>query len=388
MGQRVQTGLSILLQERTDMLAGKRVGLVSQTAAVLPDLTGIVQAVLGAGVRLAALFGAEHGFASAAGDAEAVGSTVDSRTGLPVFSLYGEHLEPTPEMLSDLDALVVDFQDVGVRFYTYISTLYYVLHGAGKVGLPVVVLDRPNPVTGTRVEGPLLQPGFESVIGISPLPVRHGLTFGEVARFMNDVHSLNARLEVVTMRGWERPQWFDQTGLPWILPSPGMPHLSTAVIYPGTCFLEGTNLSEGRGTSLPFEVAGAPWLDGFALAAQLNRLDLPGVRFRAHTFLPTFSKHMGEVCEGVQVHVYDRESFQALRTGLHVIAACRNQRPEAFGFLPTSVEGSLPHFDLLAGSSAAREHLAAGRAVDDLVDAWAADEAAFKQQREAYLIYH
>lgn len=383
----VQPGLSVLINDRLDLLAGKRAGLVSHAASVLPDLTGIVDALLGAGVNLSALFAAEHGFAGIVGDGMPVADQVDRRTGLPVHSLYGGALEPQPAALEDVDVLIYDFQDVGVRFYTFISTLYYVLRAAGKAGKPVIVLDRPNPVTGTRIEGPLLQPGFESFIGVVPIPVRHGMTIGELALLMNGEYGLGAPLAVVPMQGWERGMWFDQTGLPWVLPSPGMPHLSTAVVYPGTCFFEGTNLSEGRGTGLPFEIAGAPWLDGYELARRLNRLELPGVRFRPHTFHPAWSKHAGQVCEGVQVHVVERGAFQALRAGLHLVAACREQAPGAFEFLADSVEGRLPHFDLLAGSARAREHLQRSAAVDELVRSWAGDEETFAHLREPYLLY-
>lgn len=383
----IHTGLDMLVREHLPELTGKRVGLVSHRAAVMPDLQGIVDALLGAGVRLAALFGPEHGFSGSAADGAAVSTGVDQRSGLPVFSLYGPVKEPQPEMLAGLDVLLVDFQDVGVRFYTFLSTLYYVLRAAGRAHLPVMVLDRPNPISGLRIEGPMLQPGFESFIGIVPLPVRHGMTLGELALYMNSVHGLGAPLSVVATQGWRRRMWFDQVGLPWVIPSPAMPHLSTAVVYPGMCFFEGVNLSEGRGTSLPFEVAGAPWLDGFALAAHLNRLELPGVRFRPHTFEPVAFKFAGQVCQGVQVHVTQRHRFQAVRTGLHVLAACRDQAPERLTFLPHSIEGQAPHFDLLAGSAALREHLLAGGAVDEVVRSWAGDLRAFAEQRAPFLLY-
>jgi uncharacterized protein YbbC (DUF1343 family) len=275
-----------------------------------------------------------------------------------------------------------------VRFYTFLSTLYYVLRGAGKTGMPVYVLDRPNPVTGTRIEGPLLQPGCESFVGILPhLPVRHGLTFGELALLLNQEHHLSAPLKVIPMQGWQRDMWFDQTGLPWVIPSPAMPHLSTAVLYPGMCFIEGTNLSEGRGTSLPFEVAGAPWLDGYRLAERLNRMELPGVRFRPHSFKPSSSKHAGQVCQGVQVHVLDREAFEPIRAALHLIAACRALNPDEFSFLPPYQPGSLTHFDLLAGSPQLRQSLAASAPVDDLLASWTPDLGTFAASRQPYLLY-
>jgi uncharacterized protein YbbC (DUF1343 family) len=383
----LRTGLQTLLTEKTNLVAGMRVGLVSHAAAVLPDLTGILPALLAAGVRVEALFGPEHGFAGAAADGAAVGHARDRRTGLPVYSLYGETKEPDAGMLDGLDLLLVDFQDVGVRFYTYLSTLYYVLRGAGRHDLPVLLLDRPNPITGRVVAGPLVDPGYESFVGILPIPLRHGLTLGELARYMNSEYSLNARLTVVPVSGWQRSMWFDQTGLPWVPPSPAMPHLSTAILYPGMCFIEGTNLSEGRGTALPFEVVGAPWLDGEDLAARLERLKLPGAGFRPHTFTPLASKHANQQCQGVQVHVFDREALRPIPLGLHVLAACMQAAPDRFEFLSSSWEGHPPHMDLLAGSAAVRTHLLAGQPVDELEAGWAAGVAHFQRASQPYRLY-
>jgi uncharacterized protein YbbC (DUF1343 family) len=383
----VRSGLEVLLSERLDLVAGRRLGLASHAAAVLPDLTGAPAALLAAGVRLCALFGAEHGFAGAAAAGEAVLGGLDRCTGLPVHSLYGEQKEPTAAMLAGLDALLVDFQDVGSRFYTYISTLLALLRGAARAGLPVLVLDRPNPLSGERLEGPLLAAGFESFVGIGPLPVRHGMTLGELARWMNAEYDLCADLTVVAMRGWRREMWFDQTGLPWVPPSPAMPHLSTAAVYPGACFVEGTNLTEGRGTALPFEVAGAPWLDGEDLAERLNRQGLPGARFRPHSFVPSASKHAGQVCQGVQMHVFDRAVFSPLRAGMALLAACRVQNPAAFAFLPAQEGAARPHFDLLAGTDQVRLHLAAGGGADELEAAWAPGLAEFARRRAPYLLY-
>jgi uncharacterized protein YbbC (DUF1343 family) len=332
----VNTGLDLLVHEQIDLVCGRRVGLVAHPAAVLPDLTSASDALLGAGVRLSALFGPEHGFDGLAADGAEVGDAVHPRTGLPVLSLYGPTKEPTPTMLSDVDVLVFDLQDVGSRFYTFTSTLFYVLRGAGKAGKPVIVLDRPNPINGVQIEGPLIEPGLESFVGIVPIPIRHGLTTGELARYLNTKHQLGADLTVIEMRGWRREMWYDQTGLPWVILSPGIPKLDTATVYPGMCFIEGTNLSEGRGTALPFEIAGAPWLDGYELAQPLNRLALPGVHFRPLHFVPSASKHAGQTCCGVQVHVTDRAAFRPTVTGLHVIAACRAQAPGKFEFLKSS----------------------------------------------------
>lgn len=384
----VRTGLSILLESRKDLVAGKRVGLVSHAAAVLPDLTGSVDAMRSAGVNLTTLFGPEHGFSGVAADGAAVGDQVDPRTGLPVFSLYGEIREPTPTMLAGVDVLVVDFQDVGVRFYTYLSTLYYVLRAAGRQGLPVLVLDRPNPINGRAVEGPFIDPGLESFVGIvAAMPVRHGMTMAELALLLNREYNLNAPLTVVPMQGWTRDMWFDQTGLPWVIPSPAMPTLATATVYPGTCFFEGTNMSEGRGTAQPFEVIGAPWIDRYALAEHMNALGLHGVRFRPVFFQPSASKHAGVTCEGVQVHVLDRGIFQPVMTGLFLAAACRELAANDFAFLPTSWEGRPPQFDLLTGSAGNREHVDTLQPVETLVSGWKQAEDLFRAIRAPYLIY-
>jgi uncharacterized protein YbbC (DUF1343 family) len=383
----VKTGLSALLAERLDMLAGRRVGLVSHAAAVLPDLTGIIDALIDAGVRLAVIFATEHGFGGAVAAGMQVADGLDRHTGLPVVSLYGAVNEPTPAMLAGLDALVIDFQDVGARFYTFLSTIYYVLRAAGQAGLQVFVLDRPNPINGVAIEGPLVERGMQSFVGIAPIPIRHGMTLGELALYVNGEFELGAPLTVVPMQGWQRGMWFDDTGLPWVLPSPAMPHLSTAALYPGTCLIEGTNLSEGRGTSLPFEIAGAPWLDGRLLANKLNNLALPGVRYREHTFQPTTSKFAGQVCEGVQAHVFDRLGFRPVLTGLHLLAACHKLAPDAFAFLPPATAGSPPHMDFLAGSASVRESLSAGKPVDEIIRDWQPVSEEFARVREPYLLY-
>ncbi|MCL4488601.1 MAG: DUF1343 domain-containing protein [Chloroflexi bacterium] len=383
----IQTGLAVLLQERRALLQHQRVGLVTHPAAVLPDLTNGVDVLLSAGVELAALFGPEHGYDGSASDGTAVANSTDPRTGRPVFSLYGPTKQPTPEMLAKVDVLVFDMQDVGARFYTFVSTLYYVLRGAAEAHKPVIVLDRPNPINGTRIEGGLIARGLESFIGIIPIPIRHGLTTAELASYMNTEGHIGADLTVVEMRGWKRTMWYDQTGLPWVPLSPGMPKLETATVYPGMCFVEGTNLSEGRGTALPFEVVGAPWLDGDALAQALNQRQWPGVRFRALYFVPSAGKHAGEKCSGVQVHVLDREAFRPVETGLHIIAACRAQAPDRFQFLPSSWEGHPPHFDLLTGDARVREEIANNAPLDSMIQSWRQAATEFERRRAGCLLY-
>ncbi len=375
----VKTGLDSLISERLDLVLGRRVGVVSHPAAVLPDFTGIVDALRREGVRVTALFGPEHGFAGDAADGAAVENSVDARTGLPVYSLYGPVKEPTPEMLAGVDVLVFDMQDIGARFYTFVSTLLYVLRGAAKAGKPVIVLDRPTPINGVSLEGPLVKAGLESFVGILPIPIRYGMTMGELARYANTEFSIGAELTVIELRGWQRAMWFDQSGLPWVTTSPAMPHLSTATLYPGMCLLEGTNLSEGRGTSLPFEICGAPWIDEDELVKRLNALCLPGARFRPHRFQPTASKHAGELCGGVQVHLADRNALHAVALGLHLIATIQ-------AMYPGKIEWS-QHFDLLAGTLLVRQAIEASEPVEAIVNSWQADLARFAEQRRAYLLY-
>ena len=375
----VKTGLDILVHEQAHVLTNQRVGLVSMPAAVLPDLTSSLDALRGAGVNVTALFGSEHGFGGAALDGAHVGNTTNPRTGLPIFSLYGAINEPTAEMLTNVDALVFDMQDVGVRFYTYLSTLFYVLRGMSKAGKPVFVLDRPNPITGSIIEGGPIAPGFESFVGIVNIPMRHGMTLGELAYYMNAEYALHADLHVIEMHGWQREMWFDETALPWVPTSPAMPHLSTATLYPGMCLLEGTNLSLGRGTALPFEVYGAPWQDGYALAEVLNGLQLPGVRFRATIFIPSASNHAGSECRGVQVHVTDRDSLRPVEMALHLIAIARCFSGDSWMWNP--------HFERLAGDGRLHSALEAGTGVAEILATWEESISAFVHQREKYLIY-
>ncbi len=382
-----RTGLENLLYDDLSLLRGRRVGLITHPAAILPDCTAALDALLAAGVQVTTLFGLEHGLTGAVADGVAVGDERDRRTGLSVFSLYGAVRAPTAAMLAGLDVLVYDVQDVGARFYTFISTLYHVLAAAGRCGVPVIVLDRPNPINGVAIEGPLVEPGLESFVGIAPIPIRHGLTVGELARYFNAAFDLGAALQVIRMCGWRREMWFEETGRPWVPTSPAMPHLSTATVYPGTCLVEGTNLSEGRGTALPFEVVGAPWLDGYALARALNDLDLAGVRFRPTAFVPSAGKHAGELCHGVQIHVCDRAVFRPVTAALHLIVAACRQAPDRFAFLASSWEGQPPHFDLLVGDSRVRTRLAAGEDVASLVAGWAEICERWQAARTAYLLY-
>jgi uncharacterized protein YbbC (DUF1343 family) len=376
----LRTGLDVLLNERADLVRGRRVGLVAHSAAVDDALTWGPIALLRAGVQLTLLFDTERGLSGAAAIATPEVEETDVRTGLPICGLYGLSYEPTPAMLNAIDVLLFDMQDVGARFYTPLNALYYVLRGAARTNTPVIVLDRPNPITGVVCEGPLIEPGYESPIGAVALPIRHGLTLGEAAVFMNEICGLGADLTVVELAGWRRDQWFDQLGRLWVLPSSALPQLATALLYPGMCLLEGTNLAHGRGTALPFELCGAPWLNGDALADRLNALALPGVLFRALRFVPLASLFAGQACGGVQAHITDRAAFRAVAVGLHVIATIRAMYPEQFSWRTN-------HFDLLTGGTRTREAITAGVAITDIIGSWQATLAHYEQQRASALRY-
>ena len=341
-------------------------------------------------VSLAALFGPQHGFRADVQDNMV--ETDHARhpsLDVPVYSLYGETREPTSEMLSDLDTLVVDLQDIGTRVYTYIHTLANALKACERAKVPVVVCDRPNPIGGLAVEGPMLEPGFESFVGLYPVPLRHGLTIGEMARLCNEGFGIGAELDVLTMDGWRREMFHDDTGLPWVLPSPNLPTLEGAIVYPGMVLLEGTNLSEGGGTTRPFELFGAPWLTATPLADALNARSLPGVHFRPTEFQPTFQKHAGATCGGCQLHVTARVRFKPVEAAVAVLATCRAQAPDHFRWRPPPYEYEtvLPPINILTGSSRIRTLIDSDadwsevdHAIEDGVDK-------FRQQCERYLLY-
>jgi uncharacterized protein YbbC (DUF1343 family) len=354
---------------------GKRIGLITNQTGVTSKLEALPTLFAESPeTELAALFAPEHGIAGTAQAGEKIEST------LQVFSLYGKHRRPTRQMLSGIEILVFDIQDVGARFYTYASTLLECMKAAADSSIPFVVLDRPNPISGVFVEGPILEPELESFIGIARLPIRHGMTPGEMAILFKADLELDLDLRIVPLSGWYRKQWFDETGLIWIAPSPNMPTLETATVYPGLCLVEGTNLSEGRGTTLPFELIGAPWLHSTTLANRLNHLSLKGVLFRPHAFTPTFSKYTGQLCSGIQVHVLDRTEFRPIRTALHILRETKLQHPNQF-----RIDG--PRFDRLSGNRWIREMLEKGAPVDSITDRWSSDLEAFKVKRKEFLLY-
>lgn len=397
----VQTGLDVLLSEPTAVLGGRRVGLLCHPASVDRRLVHAIDALTSAGTKVVRLFGPEHGVRGEAQDMVGLSGDQDPRTGLPVISLYGDSpasLAPSADALADLDVLVVDLQDVGSRYYTFIWTMALCMQSAAKAGVAVVVLDRPNPIGGVTVEGGNVDAGAESFVGLGSIPVRHGLTIGEVARLVRGgiwwggerfARSLDCDLEVVAMRGWKRDLYFDGTGLPWVMPSPNMPTVDTALVYPGLCLIEGTNLSEGRGTTRPFEIFGAPFLDGYRLADRLSACALPGVGFRPLTFRPTFHKFAGQVCQGVQVHVLDRTIFRPYLTGVAVLREVRALAGEALRWRTDQYEfvSHRPAIDLLTGGEAIRLGVDAGASLVDLRATWQEAETAFEDRRRPYLMY-
>jgi uncharacterized protein YbbC (DUF1343 family) len=319
-----------------DEFRGARVGALLHPASVTSTIehaSHIIERLSGELFRLTALFGPQHGFLGQTQDNMIEWKTYQHpRLGIPVYSLYGEHRDPTAEMLRDLDVLFVDLQDVGVRYYTFIWTLYLCMSACEKCGVSVIVLDRPNPINGVTIEGPVLDPNYQSFVGMHPIPVRHGRTIGELAQRFRDEAFPECRLSILPMKNWKRAMWFDQTGLPWVMPSPNMPTLETATVYPGMCLLEGTNISEGRGTTRPFEFFGAPFIDAETLCRELNNLKLRGVVFRENYFEPTFHKFAGQLCGGAQIHVLDREVFRPFQMGIAIIRCIRKLYPDSFAW--------------------------------------------------------
>ncbi len=386
-----RTGLESVLTTHRRLLTGRRVGLVAHPASVDSRLRHAVELFhRDPEIELTAIFGPQHGARGETQDnmIEWEGYR-DPRTGLPVYSLYGQTRKPTPEMLREVDVLVIDLQDVGARYYTFIYTMALAMQAAGEAGKDVVVLDRPNPIGGHQLEGPVLDPVFSSFVGLYPLPIRHGMTPGELARWFQRECGIDCRLEVVPLEGWEARPYFDGTGLPWVPPSPNIPRLESALVYPGLCLLEGTNVSEGRGTTLPFEISGAPWIDPAALAERLERLELPGVRLRPLHFLPTFHKWANCLCGGVHLEVTDRERFKPFLTGLALVKLYRELGGEWFQWKrpPYEYEYRLLPFDILCGTDRIRKMLEAGDPLQAIEASWDRELAEFAVRRRTFLLY-
>lgn len=385
------TGLDRICSEYRHLLEGRRVGLVAHPASVDRHLRHAMPLLWkDPGVRLTAVFGPQHGARGETQDNMIEWQTyTDPGTGLPVYSLYGETRKPTLDMLKHLDVLVIDLQDVGARYYTFIYTMALAMEACGEAGKAVIVLDRPNPIGGIGVEGPVLDPGFASFVGLYSLPIRHGMTAGELAIYFRDRCGVQCDLTVVPMSGWEERQDFDLTGLPWVLPSPNIPRLESALVYPGLCLLEGTNVSEGRGTTLPFEISGAPWIDPDLLAERLEDLDLPGVAYRPLHFQPTFHKWVDQLCGGVQLYVTDRTTFKPFLTGLALVSLYRELSDGQFRWNPPpyEYEERLLPFDILCGTDRIRLMIEDGAPLPEIEASWQAELEAFLPIRAKALLY-
>ncbi|MCD0446843.1 DUF1343 domain-containing protein [Glycomyces sp. A-F 0318] len=383
-GRRVATGIEVLADDDFAELAGQKVGVVSNPTGVLPDLSHEVDLMHGSGkVDVVAVFGPEHGFRGVSQAGEGEDFFLDPKTGIPVYNAYNDK-DRMAELLAEagVETLVFDIQDVGSRFYTYIWTMYLALEAAGELGLRFVVLDRPNPIGGRAASGPVLHPEHATFVGLKPIAQRHGMTVGELAGLFNaEFVPEPADLTVVRMRGWKRDMYFEDTGLPWVAPSPNMPTVATAVAYPGTCLFEATALSEGRGTTKPFELLGAPGVDhAWSEAVQ----GLPGTRFREAYFTPTFSKWASAVCGGVELQVTDRREFDPIRTGLAMIIEQRRLFPE-YGWRSQDVTSFW--LDKLTGNQAVRLAIEAGADIDEVTPLWTDELDAFSEQRESHLLY-
>ena len=379
----VRPGIDVLLRDSLHLVRGRRVGLLTNhTGLDREGRSSIDRLAEHAEVELVALYSPEHGIAGRAEAGESVTSEIDERTGLPIHSLYGDTRRPTPEMLEGIDVLLFDLQDVGARYYTYVYSMAYAMEEAGRHGIPFVVLDRPNPIGGVAVQGNVLDPAYSTFVGLYPLPMRHGMTPGELARLYVGRFGVEVDLHVVPVDGLTRAMTFDDTGLPWVPPSPNMPSLESALAYPGTCLFEGTPLSVGRGTDRAFQWVGAPWLDGDALASALEGYGFDGVRFEAATFTPRGAgdgKFDGVEVHGVRV-VAEDPTFDAPRVGVAMVLEAYRMSGDAWSW-------NVAHFDRLAGTDALRLGIEAGASVDALTEGWAAELEAFRAVRAPYLIY-
>jgi uncharacterized protein YbbC (DUF1343 family) len=392
MPAKIKTGLDLVEKDWPAHLADARVGLLVHPASVNSALEHAVD-IFSRSRRseLRCLFGPQHGIRGETQDnmVEWEGFE-DPRTGLRVFSLYGTRRRPDTQMMKGVDVMVIDLQDVGSRYYTFIWTLALVMESCREEKKAVVVLDRPNPIGGHIIEGPILQPDFKSFVGLHSLPVRHGMTVGEIALYFKEFFYPGVDLYVIQMKDWKRTMWFDDTHLPWVLPSPNMPTLDTAAVYPGMCLLEGTELSEGRGTTRPFETFGAPYIDPFVLVKKLKEEKMPGTELRPLYFMPTFQKHAGKFCGGAQIHITDREKFKPFRTAVAIIRAILELYPKEFLWKspPYEYEFHKMPFDILAGGDRLRKEIEAGKPVREMEGWWNTELSGFdKKIRKEFLLY-
>jgi len=387
----MKPGLEVLLESRINLLDGARVGLIVNPASINSRFEHAADLFhQPTRINLTALFGPQHGIRGETQDNMIEWQSFrDPRTGVPAYSLYGETRKPTPEMLENVDVLVFDLQDVGTRVYTFAYTMALAMEAARENGKRFIVLDRPNPISGVQLEGNLLESDFTSFVGMFPIPMRHAMTIGELALMFNKEFGIGCELEVVKMEGWKREMYFDQTGLPWVMPSPNIPTPDTTTVYPGSVMFEGTNVSEGRGTTRPFEIIGAPFIDPDVLTAQLNDDRLPGVMFRPLHFQPTFHKFAGESCGGIQLHVVDRDSFKPVITAVAIISAIRRLYQNEFAWKQPPYEyvfDKLP-FDVINGGSQLREDIESQMTVAEIERRWREQLDEFNNRRAPYLIY-
>lgn len=391
MNGNVLSGADQWLQKGRQHLRGKRFALLTNPTGVTREYVSTIEvcASIKEG-QLAALFACEHGIRGERQAGVKFGDEVDTELGIPVYSLYGEHRQPTASMLTDLDAVVIDIQDLGIRFYTYLSTLVYMMEACAQHGVSLIVLDRPNPLGGVSSEGGLLQPEYRSMIGAWKMPIRTGMTIGEFALLVNSEMNEACDLEVIPLSQWDRRMTYPDTGLPWILPSPNMPTIDTVRVYAGNCFFEGTNLSEGRGTTKPFEMIGAPWLDARKTAKVMNDLRLPGVHFHPITFTPMFSKHQQELCHGIMTYVTDPSIYRSVSVGLHLLHYIGELHPAHFAWLQprgSQQQGARWMIDLLTGSDQVRHKVLDRVGLYEILEQWEEEEQAWLRMREPYLLY-
>lgn len=389
--RQVRLGIEKLLEDNEHLLKGARLGLVCNQASVNHKFHHVADLLKGhRAADLRALFGPQHGIRGDVQDnmVETEHAT-DRETGLPIYSLYSETREPTESMLRDLDVLIFDMQDVGCRIYTFAYTMANCMMAARKFGKKVIVCDRPNPINGRDVAGNVLEKGHESFVGQYSIPTRHGMTLGELATMFNEHFEIRCELNVVPMDGWERNCWQDETDAPWVMPSPNMPTIDSATVFPGTVHFEGTQVSEGRGTTRPFELVGAPYIVSEDFAAELSSANLPGVYFRSCIFRPTFQKHGGVSCEGVQIHVIDRDSFEPVITGLAMVKVARDLYPDQFRWKEPPYEYVFDRnpFDVIAGTTKIREAFEQGTTIAELQKTWEPELGEFKKLREQFLLY-
>ncbi|HXL04364.1 MAG TPA: DUF1343 domain-containing protein [Bacillota bacterium] len=386
----VSTGVDVILRDGKERkhLINKKLGLITNPTGVTGSLERTLD-VLHRDFHLMALFSPEHGLHGEIQDALKIPEYRDDSTGLPVYSLYGDERKPTAEMLEGIDALIFDIQDIGVRFYSYITTMVFAMEACAEHGKEFIVLDRPNPIGGTVVSGNIIEEGFTSFLGLPGLTIQHGLTVGELAIWANETLKIRCNLIVVKMQGWNRDTWYDETGLPWVMPSPNMPTLDTATVFPGMCFIEGINVSEGRGTTRPFELIGAPWMQAKSLAGALNSEGLSGCVFRSCCFAPTFSKYAGLLCQGVQVHVKDREAFEPIATGIVILKTIKRLWPRQFCWVKTLERTSrgMLHIDILAGTDKLRKVIDKDGDTDSLMEQWRLESWRFQEERKDFLLY-